>query len=597
MKKWMIRFLFLCSLTVLLALPVQGASLELRGVWVSTVYDLDWPSAPGLSASQLQAEADAVVENAKKWGMNAIFLQVRPCADALYVSETEPWSQWLSGTQGQAADGGFDPLEYFVEICHENGLQLHAWINPYRITRKQADSREAAFQLLCQAHPARQLEDCVVFHTDGCLYYDPGRPEVREMLLGVAEELLTRYAVDGLHLDDYFYPGSEFDDGETFRLYGQGFATVGDFRREAVTQTVAALQTLTHQVRPGAVFGVSPAGIWATAQDHALGADTRGSQSYFDHYADSRRWVRENLVDYIIPQIYWEIGAAAGEYQTMLDWWSGVARDTEVKLYIGLAAYKSAQAEAGSLWYGSDELLRQLSRIELSETACGAVLFRYRSILGQPAEEGVQRAFSQAAQTEAPTEKRRFAGETGDCAVFSGERVQLCCTAPRDSQVTAFWGNEWCRLRREDGELRTGSLRAETAYQETATTAPVLFCTRRNGVVSLKLSAYTVTAVRQEKTALLSVFSQETEQGHQLCFTLSAPCAPEIRYSGDVLTVTLRGCTGEAIPLQDSWLKHSSVSLQEGSLYYRLVLPEGTDRRRVDTAWENRQLLLTVREE
>ena len=161
-------FALLCALGAL-TLPVHGASLELRGVWVSTVYGLDWPSAPGLSAAALQAEAETVVKNAKDWGMNAIFLQVRPCADALYVSETEPWSQWLSGVQGQAADGGFDPLDCYLQLCREAGLQLHAWINPYRITRKAAESREQAFAQLCPEHPARQRTEWVVFHTDGCL--------------------------------------------------------------------------------------------------------------------------------------------------------------------------------------------------------------------------------------------------------------------------------------------------------------------------------------------------------------------------------------------------------------------------------------------
>ncbi len=590
-------FALLCALGAL-TLPVHGASLELRGVWVSTVYGLDWPSAPGLSAAALQAEAETVVKNAKDWGMNAIFLQVRPCADALYVSETEPWSQWLSGVQGQAADGGFDPLDCYLQLCREAGLQLHAWINPYRITRKAAESREQAFAQLCPEHPARQQAEWVVFHTDGCLYYDPGRPEVRQMLLSVAEELLQRYPVDGLHLDDYFYPGSDFADEETFRNYGGDYESVGDFRRASVTGLVAALGELTHRVRPGAVFGVSPAGIWATADHDPLGAETRGGQSYYDHYADSRRWVREELVDYIIPQIYWEIGAASGEYQTMLDWWSGVARDTQVKLYIGLAAYKSAQAEEGSLWYGSDELLRQLSRIRLSDVACGAVLFRYGSVLGQPAEEGVRQAFSQeTGAVPAAAAKPVYAGDYGDCAVLSGARAALHYAAPARSQVTAFWGSGWARLRSDGQGGYTGSIPAEVPYNCESVTHPVLFCTQRNGVVSVELSAFTLTAVRPEQRAeVRSVTGQETAGGHQLSFALSGPCAAAVRCSGDVLQVSLQPCGGEPVLVQDSWLRHSSALRQEETLFWRLVLPDTGGSWQARLQWEERRLVITVTE-
>lgn len=595
-KRFLIFATLLCICAAMLILPAHGAELELRGVWVSTVYNLDWPSAPGLSAAQLQAEADAVVENAKRWGMNAIFLQVRPCGDALYASETEPWSQWLSGAQGQSPDGDFDPLSYFLQICHENGLQLHAWINPYRLTRKAADSREAAFAQLCSEHPAWQMEHCVVFHTDGCLYYDPGRPEVQQMLLELCEELLENYPVDGLHLDDYFYPGSDFDDAETCRLYGQGFENAADFRRESVTQLVAALKELTHRVRPDAVFGISPAGIWATSDSHTLGADTRGSQSYFDHYADSRRWVRENLVDYIIPQIYWEIGASAGEYQTMLDWWCGVAQDTEVKLYIGLAAYKSAQADSDSLWYGSDELLRQLSRIELSDVACGAVFFRYRSILGQAAEEELQQTLSQWSENEA-REPVHYAGELGDNAVRFGETVDLTWNAPAGSRVTAFWGNQWCRLLPGEKEAYTGRLSLEAAYNEASAQAPVLFCTRRNGVLSVKLSSYTLTAVRTEETELTAVSCTDTPEGaYQLSFSFTEPCAAKVQYSGDVIGVTLENCTGQPPEVQADWLKHSSALSMENEIFYRLVLPDTGKRRSVWVTWKENSVTITVTE-
>ena len=172
--------LCLVLLTTLLAFPACAADAPLRGVWVSTVYHLDYPSKAGLSAQTLADEADAIIENAKAWGLNAVFLQVRPSGDALYLSDTQPWSALLSGKQGQSPAGGFDPLAYFVEQCHQNGLQLHAWLNPYRLTRTAAATREEALAQLCEDHPARALSDCLVFHTDGCLYLDPGRPRSEE---------------------------------------------------------------------------------------------------------------------------------------------------------------------------------------------------------------------------------------------------------------------------------------------------------------------------------------------------------------------------------------------------------------------------------
>ena len=300
----LIFFLFL-----LLMLPIQAAEPEMQGVWVSSVYNLDYPSRTGLSGSQLKNEADAIIQNAKDWGMTAIFLQVRPSADALYSSDIVPWSAVLSGTQGQAAHNGFDPLAYFVDQCHTQDLEIHAWLNPYRITRKAAASREDAFALLCDSHPAHRLSDFVVYHTDGCLYYDPGRPEVQQHLLEVTAEILDNYAVDGIHLDDYFYPGSSFADDETIATYGSEFINAGDFRREAVCQLVEALHKLVQQKRPEVQFGISPAGIWASSLRLPMGADTTGSQSYFDHFADSRRSIGKSVHQQVIFPSCWIGGA------------------------------------------------------------------------------------------------------------------------------------------------------------------------------------------------------------------------------------------------------------------------------------------------
>lgn len=594
MKK--ILFCLIAALC-LLAAPAAAENAELRGVWVSTVYDLDYPSAPGLSAAQLELEADRIAENALRWGMNAVFLQVRPAADALYASKTEPWSAYLSGVQGQPADGGFDPLACFIRVCHENGLQLHAWINPYRITRQAAENREAAFALLCEDHPARKLADCVVFHEDGCLYYDPGRPEVRKMLLEAAEELLTEYEVDGLHLDDYFYPDASFDDETTRARFGAEGQEPGDFRRAAVDELVTALQELTHRIRPGAVFGISPSGIWATRRGSPLGAATAGGQSYYDHFADSRRWVRENLVDYIEPQLYWERGAASGDFDVLLDWWEDTARDTDVSLYPGLAAYRTVGAETGSPWYGADEILRQLDRIEASDVARGALFFRYGSLTGELGEALSLRFSAPRAADASPLLRPKAIGVSspeGTAAVFGGEAVPVACTAPRGSRVSVFWGGSTHGTLRPDlhGGY-SGALAVEAAGTE-ASAAPLLLCAEKQGALFIKLVPAVTAAVRDGKAqSMREIRFSDDDARHLLTFELTGPCAAAFRHRGDVLTLRIKNCKGIELPA-DPFFSHLSQTEENGDAVLRLVLPDDGTARKARLIWSERSVTVAV---
>lgn len=380
--------LFLILLCLLALLPPARADAgadaaaglpEMRGVWVSSVYNLDYPSRTGLSQQALMQEADAIIADAGALGLNAVFLQVRPSADSLFRSEIFPWSACLSGVQGQAPDGGFDPLAYFIERCHAEGLELHGWINPYRVTRRRADSKEAALQQLAADHPARKTPELVVWHTDGCLYFDPGLPEAQALILAGIDEILTRYDIDGIHFDDYFYPGGDFDDHETFSRLGEGYASPEDFRRASVTALIGAVHDRV-KARGGDVsFGVSPFGIWANDTSLPAGSATVGSQSYFDHYADSRTWVKEGLVDYIAPQLYWAIGSREGEFQTLLEWWQDCVSGTGVRLYAGLAAYRLTDAQPDSDWYGVTNLKEQLHMLA-QKGADGALFFRYSAI-------------------------------------------------------------------------------------------------------------------------------------------------------------------------------------------------------------------------
>ena len=378
--------LVLCLLVLLAALSIGAAAAEpeFRALWVSSVYNLDYPSQKGLTADALRREADALLDLAERCGLNAVVLQVRPCADSLYPTALFPWSEYLTGTQGKAPDGGFDPLGYFIEAGHARGLKIHAWCNPYRVTRGAAKSREEALSRLAEGHPARSRPELVRFHSDGCLYFDPGLPQAQALILDGMLEIVKSYPVDGLHLDDYFYPGADFDDAGAYAAYGGRFSDLGDFRRDAVTQFVSRLYRGVKEINPGVQVGISPFGIWANRSKNPLGSRTVGGQSYYDHYADSRGWVKSGLVDYIAPQLYWPTGGREGEYAELLRWWCETVSGTGVKLYVGLGAYRLLEAEAGSPWEGTAEIESQLAQLTASQ-ASGFLLFRAGSVRQNPA--------------------------------------------------------------------------------------------------------------------------------------------------------------------------------------------------------------------
>lgn len=373
-----------CVLTLVtpaFAAGTPSASGEMRGVWVSSVYNLDYPSSPTTDPDKLKAEADEILDNCVKWGLNAVFLQVRPSGDALYKSDLFPWSKYLTGSVGTAPQDGFDPLEYWVEAAHKRGLELHAWINPYRITR----SKDTEWNSLPSTHPAKMNPDWVVKYSDGNYYFDPGIPEVRNLVTRGAVEIVQNYDVDGLHMDDYFYPGTDFNDAATYQKYGSSFSNIADFRRDSVNQLVAQLDTAVHNIDPDIQFGISPSGIWANKSTDPRGSDTNGSEHYVSSYADSLYWIENGLVDYIIPQIYWEIGHKLADFATLADWWNDAVAGSDVHLYIGMGAYRCADNPTG-VWTTTDPLFDSLAYLENKDNVGGCVFFRYGSI---PAVSGM----------------------------------------------------------------------------------------------------------------------------------------------------------------------------------------------------------------
>ena len=375
LKQRILSIILVLTLIFSSAGAVQTAQDGMRGVWVSTIYNIDYPSAQGLSVDALKSEADTILDNIAAMGLNTVFLQVRPSADALYPSEIFPWSRYISGTVGQAPDSDFDVLAYWVEGAHSRGLQLHAWINPYRITK----DGQSEWDALPENSPAKQHPEWVVEYEDN-YYFNPGLPAVQQLVVDGAAEIVENYDVDGIHLDDYFYPGTDFDDSATFARYGSNFSDIGDWRRDNVNTLIASLDETLHEINPALSFGVSPVGIWDNKANNPKGSETNGRSSYQEIYCDSVEWINKGTVDYICPQLYWSIGYEIADFEILVDWWQQVVSTSDVALYIGIGAYRAAEAEPGDVWYGTDELQRQLTLLDDSIDIQGEVFFSYSSL-------------------------------------------------------------------------------------------------------------------------------------------------------------------------------------------------------------------------
>ena len=351
---------------------------ELRGVWVSTVANIDYPTKATTDSSALKSELDTLLDNCSDMGFNAIFFQVRPCGDAFYNSSIFPWSRYLTGTQGVAPSDGFDPLAYVIEGAHSRGMQLHAWINPYRITNSAADNSRLSANNPAVINPALVLTD-----SNGKMYYNPGDQASINLIVDGAAEIVENYDVDGLHMDDYFYPDASFNDDGTYSYFKSEFPDKGAWRRHNVDTLVKTLDEKLHSIKPEIQFGISPRGIWANKSDMAEGSDTAGGGSYTTIYADSRGWVKNGWVDYIMPQIYWNIGYEIADYTVLCNWWSDVVNGTDVKLYIGEGAYRTTTS-ALAAWSGengTNELRTHVLNGRNNPNISGYCFFTYNNFL------------------------------------------------------------------------------------------------------------------------------------------------------------------------------------------------------------------------
>lgn len=309
---WILFFLASLKLSAQIA-PKR----EFRGAWIQCVnYQF-----MGMGTREMQSTLTYQLDELQKCGINVILFQVRPEFDALYASSFEPWSRYLTGQQGKAPSPYWDPLQWMIEQCHARGMELHAWINPYRAKTK--GTKELATTHPYLKHPDRY------FQYDGQLIMDPGIPENKDYICLVVTDIVSRYDVDGIHIDDYFYPypvaGQRIPDDQTYARYGNGMDKA-DWRRENVNSFIKQMHECIHSIKPWVKFGVSPFGIYRNLKsDPVRGSNTSGLQNYDDLYADVLKWVDEGWIDYNIPQVYWEIGNRVADYSTLLRWWSEFA--------------------------------------------------------------------------------------------------------------------------------------------------------------------------------------------------------------------------------------------------------------------------------
>ena len=295
---------------------------EFRAAWIASVWNVNWPSKPGLSSAQQQAELVTLLDRAAAARLNAIFLQIRPEGDALYDSAIEPWSRWLTGTQGKAPNPYYDPLAFAIEQCHQRNLELHAWFNPYR----------ARTSLNAPAGTGKHVEAVypnAVYTYGTQRWMDPGVPEVQNRAVDVVLDVVRRYDIDGIHLDDYFYPypieGTDFPDQQTYWSWGGG-KSVADWRRDNVNKLVRRLSEQIRSVKSWVKFGISPFGIYRPGQP----AGIVGLDQYDRLYADPKWWLKAGWLDYVAPQLYWRVDQTAQSYRTLLNWWVQVANGAHV---------------------------------------------------------------------------------------------------------------------------------------------------------------------------------------------------------------------------------------------------------------------------
>ena len=405
MKKYFI------ILAVILSLPLHGGDGGgfFRGAWIATVANIDWPSAEAVGNTELQkTEMTFILDSLHSIGINAIIFQVRPTADALYRSEYEPVSHWLTGKQGSwntspqpspkergllpLGETGerWDPLQWTIAEAHERGMEVHVWLNPYRVNLATTDTSILAPDHIMRRHPDWFWE------YNKQWYFDPGLEETREWICTIVQDIVQRYDVQAIHMDDYFYPypsgKQKLPDTGTFERYPRGFDNIHDWRRDNVNLAIQAISETIRECKPEVEFGISPFGVWRNASVDSTGSATcAGITNYDDLYADIRLWIKEGWIDYVMPQLYWEIGKKAADYEILAHWWANEVRGTKCKLYIGMAPYRLVESQKSKVesqktnpWATGNEIKRQMDLNRTIPEISGECFYSTRPLLRNP---------------------------------------------------------------------------------------------------------------------------------------------------------------------------------------------------------------------
>ncbi len=349
---------------------------EFRAAWIATVDNIDWPDKGTTDPAAQKAQYLRILDMHVRNGLNAVIVQIRPAADALYPSPYEPWSEWLTGRQGRAPVPYYDPLQFMIAAAHQRGLEFHAWLNPYRAIFSLGKTITAG------NHITRKHPEWFLNYGDK-KYFDPGNKQAQEFVVKVVRDVVKRYDIDGIHFDDYFYPyriaGKEFPDNKTYQQYGAGMAR-DDWRRSNTDSIIVLLSRAIKAEKPWVKFGISPFGIWRNSDKDSLGSETKGGQTnYDDLYADILLWLRNGWIDYVAPQIYFEFGHRAAAYETLLKWWAEHSYGKHC--YIGIGLYK---ANTNAAWRDKTLIPRQIREARETPGVQGAIFFSSRSFVNNP---------------------------------------------------------------------------------------------------------------------------------------------------------------------------------------------------------------------
>ncbi len=376
------RFLTLLFLLIII-LPCKNFAqpkYEFRAAWIASVVNIDWPSKKGLTVDEQKSSFIQLLDYLKGLGMNAVVVQIRPAADAFYPSPYEPWSEYLTGKQGVAPVPYYDPLYFMIEETHKRGMEFHAWLNPYRAVFNVNTSNISSNHITKQ-HP----EWFITYGTTK--FFNPGLPEVVQYVTGVVRDIIKRYDIDAIHMDDYFYPyritGKEFADNAAYLKYGkpQGL-NKEDWRRSNCDSIILSIHNVILKEKPLIKFGISPFGVWRNKSVDPEGSDTRAGQTnYDDLYADILLWLKEGWIDYVVPQLYWEINHKLCDYGTLLDWWANHTYGKD--LYIGHGLYRATESPTAA-WKRKDELPEEIQMLRNYKNVQGSIYFSAKDFLPNP---------------------------------------------------------------------------------------------------------------------------------------------------------------------------------------------------------------------